>query len=64
MTTPTAERSIETLIRTMQFINGMEMSDKKLNIDSGNNENFQIEYIDRPDMPITPKATIIKHIEQ
>ena len=48
----------------MQFINGMEKSDKKFNIDNGDNENFRIEYIDQPDMPITPRATIIKHIEQ
>ena len=64
MTTPTVERSIEALLKTMQFINGMEKSDKKFNIDNGNNENFRIEYIDQPDMPITPRATIIKHIEQ
>ena len=64
MTAPTAERSIETLFKTMQIINRMEKSDAKFNIDNGNNENLRIEYIDQPDMPITPRVTIIKHIEQ
>jgi hypothetical protein len=60
LTTPTAERSIETLNLAMQFIASLENSKTPFNINSGNTDNFRIEYIDDLNKPITPRAVFIK----